>query len=351
MREWVIIIIIIIIHYCFINGLEKMTLFYLFNSKNFIRPLPECNNLQNIPVKCLGMPSGHVEIAIILGYFLYSKKYISSLLFIFLVAFTCFQRIVTNRHTFLQTIIAILFGGFYIFIYSFTNYKIFASLFFIFLYCNILILKIHNLLSEKVPKWVDINMSKSIDKKINVPYYLKFISIFMCSFQQDRILFMNWKNLEFYLDKILDKIKKTGLHYDSVVGIKTGGAIISDYISNNLGIKNYKIKVSNKTYNCNKSTYDSIRNYINTYIYNNKPEYMVCEGITDNINGKNIILIDESVSSGVTMNTSIDYLMNKKVNNIYLTTIFSSLTNNVDKLNYIIKEDYFPMIWPWGYDN
>ena len=33
------------------------------------------------------------------------------------------------------------------------------------------------------------------------------------------------------LDIIIYKIQESGIKYDAVVGIKTGGAIISDYIS------------------------------------------------------------------------------------------------------------------------
>ena len=49
--------------------------------------------------------------------------------------------------------------------------------------------------------------------------------------------------LENYLDIIVERIRNSGKHYDAVVGIKTGGAIISDYVSLKLGLPNYKIKL------------------------------------------------------------------------------------------------------------
>lgn len=81
---------------------------------------------------------------------------------------------------------------------------------------------------------------------------------------------------------------------------------------------------------------------------------MICENINDDLINKNIILIDESVSSGNTMNSAIEYLLSKNVNMIYPTTIVSSnnvkLINNC-QLDSIIYHDNFNPVWPWGYDN
>ena len=79
----------------------------------------------------------------------------------------------------------------------------------------------------------------------------------------------------------------------------------------------------------------------------------MCEGINDNIKNKNIILIDELVLSGRTINKSIEYLLNKEVKEIYPVSIIAKndvkLVNNY-KLNSLIKDNY-AIVWPWGYDN
>uniref|UniRef100_A0A6C0ERX8 Phosphoribosyltransferase domain-containing protein n=1 Tax=viral metagenome TaxID=1070528 RepID=A0A6C0ERX8_9ZZZZ len=47
-------------------------------------------------------------------------------------------------------------------------------------------------------------------------------------------------------------------------------------------------------------------------------EYYICQQINADLKGKNIILLDELVSSGRIMNETINYLVNKKrVNYIY----------------------------------
>jgi phosphoribosylpyrophosphate synthetase len=154
------------------------------------------------------------------------------------------------------------------------------------------------------------------------------------------------------LDIIIDKIKASGIQYDAIVGIKTGGAIISDYISKKLGIKNYKIKVSRSEHNCNKKPIDTISNLIQKNLLNNYGKYMICEDIDDNLNGKNIILIDEMVSSGTTMIETMNYLRNEKHVNIIYPTCISLSPKRYKKdiyINYVLPNLVF--VWPWGYDN
>jgi len=346
-----------LVHYCFINGLEKILFSIYANSTLLRRPTPACETEHNPSTLCLGMPSGHVEIVTFLGGALYHYKIISLVVWFLLIGAICLQRIMTRRHTFLQTMVGLLFGLFYSYVYLSTKnnlHIILLCVFFIFLYINLCILKLNDLLSEKIPEWVDRNMLESIEKKKNVPYYLKCISVFLCCFRQETFLFISWKNLEMYLDKIIDNIKKTGISFDAVVGIKTGGAIISDYISHKLNLPNYKIKITDSFYKCNKTSNDSVQNYVDKYILKNEAEYTVCEEIQDNLSGKNVILIDECVASGVTMNRSIDYLISKQVNTVYPATILSTYDSSphpIFKLNTIMKKAYFPMVWAWGYDN
>jgi hypoxanthine phosphoribosyltransferase len=353
MKKNIILLLISIIHFCFINGLEKIFFnTYLKDNKLLQRPTNLVN--RDIPVKFLGMPSGHVEITTIIVCSLY--KYINVLDSIIVIIFMCLQRILSKQHTSIQTIIGFIFGFIYSLIYSELSYNsLLISCTLIFIYVNVILYKIDSLLNQKIPDWVDRNMTVNIKNKINTPYYLKFISILTPSFQQDRFLYMNWNDCEYYLDKIIKNIKNTNIKYDAIVGIKTGGAIISDYISKKLNIKNYKIKVSYKKYKCNKTANNFIDYYYESYIQNKDNEFIICEEIKDDINKQNIILIDESVSSGRTMNTCIDYLLrSKNVNIIYPTTIISvknvKLINNY-KLNTIIESYNFNTVFPWGYDN
>jgi hypoxanthine phosphoribosyltransferase len=194
-------------------------------------------------------------------------------------------------------------------------------------------------------------MISSIIKKKSVSNYLKISEIIYNSlaFTQN-ILYINWNDLELLLNKIIDKIKLVNIKFDYVIGIKTGGAIISDYISNKLNLKNYKIKISNKKYN--KKTKNTMVDCIDKYIMKRKNKYMISEKINDDLSGKNVILIDELVASGDTIYNAYNYLKNeKKVSNIYITSIV--LNDKFYKYDLHIEYLFTSQIhvYPWGYDN
>ena len=48
-------------------------------------------------------------------------------------------------------------------------------------------------------------------------------------------------------------------------------------------------------------------------------EYYICQQINAGLKGKNIILLDELVSSGRTMNEAINYIVNKKTRKLYIS--------------------------------
>jgi hypoxanthine phosphoribosyltransferase len=342
---------IVILHYGVINGLEKMLFESFFQSSWLSRP-STCENNRNRPVKFLGMPSGHVEIVTILSLWFY--RFLKLPLVVCIIAFTCIQRVVSRRHTVLQTGVGILFGLFYAWVYSSVQYPLVLSLFFVFLYGNILMAHLDYKVKEKTPDWVHPSMYGSIQRKKQVRYDIKLVTSIFPSFEPDRFLFLSWRDLEFYLDQIVDHLKKTGIRYDAVVGIKTGGAILSGYISQKLGIPQYPIKVSNAIYQCKKTPGDIYQNYLDLYIRKKQPTYMLCEGIDVSLEGKNIVLIDEMVASGSTMNYSIDYLLQKGAAHISPVTIISTLESKAHPLIPLYStfiQNGTASCWPWGYDN
>jgi hypoxanthine phosphoribosyltransferase len=119
-----------------------------------------------------------------------------------------------------------------------------------------------------------------------------------------------------------------------------------------LGLKNYKINLSRKEYNCEKQPGQFMDDMVKKQFSNKTNEYVVCEGINDNLEGKNIILIDEMVSTGKTMEECCNYLKKQKnVNIIYPASIALYKYRYMKKIhiNNVINQTV--MIWPWGYDN
>ena len=299
------------------------------------------------------MPSGHAETITIFSLLLYLYKFIPLWLCILLIFCISIQRVIFNYHTPFQVIVGIFMGILYTILYKYFNLS-FISFFIVFLFGFILALlilyKINKKVYEPIPNWVSKEMYSSIKKKQNSTFHYKISTIYLTSLYQIR-LYLSWNELEYYLDNIIDNIKKSGIKYDGIVGIKTGGAILSDYISNKLNIKNYKIKLSRSEFGCNKKSYHEYYDFIQKKILNNHGNYKICEPINDNLVNKNIILIDELVSTGKTMIEAINYLkFEKNVKNVIpYSIILLKDYKYKEHINHILNS--YIMVYPWGFEN
>lgn len=337
------------------NGLEKTFCQTYFNYNDVKRPLKRCNKeIECKKLNCIGMPSGHSESSSLILFLLYFNKLIPLWICLFLVICFSAQRIITNMHTFNQVFIGSILGLLYAYIFNYFNSSFigFALIIFIGLVlCLLSIYKIDKNVNKSIPNWVDKSMYQSIKNKQNVPLYIKLGSLYINSAVQS-VTYINWNTLEKYLDEIIYSIKSSGINYDAVVGIKTGGAIISDYISLKLGLPNYKIKFTREEYNCKKTSNNTIDDMFKKNLFKKQGEYTICEGINDNLEGKNIILIDELVSTGKTMEESYNYLKQQKQAYIVYPTCISfykwKYKGNL-KINKLF--DGTVIVWPWGYDN
>jgi len=350
----IIILLILLYHYYIQNSLEKNFFDLYLNYDIVKRPLYACNSGFYNSFRCLGFPSRHTELASILFFILYFQKFISLPVCIILILCVALQRIIVHMHTFIQITFAGIFGFLYSQIYVRSHFSVYSFLL-VFLIGILLsglsVYKIDQLLKEPIPAWVDKKMLPDIKAKMATPYYLKILSMYAAA-KEKGITYVSWYNLEDYLDKIIEKIQQSGVQFDAVIGIKTGGAIISDYVSQKLGLPNYKVKISRSEYNCNKKSSDTVNDIIQRQVLNNYGNYTICEGIQDDLTGKHVILIDEMVSSGKTMLETIQYLRREKhVNTIYPTCI--SLSKKKYKkdvhINHVLQDLVF--VWPWGYDN
>ena len=195
------------------------------------------------------------------------------------------QRIITDMHTLPQVTVGFILGFIYSYLYITLNgwYSSIIILFIGLILIFLIIHKIDKYVYGPIPDWVDKDMLSSIYKKQDSPWYSKILHILANSYLHART-FMSWK------DVIIYKIQESGIKYDAVVGIKTGGAIISDY----------KVKLTRSEYKCNKKPNDMFND-----IYKNYGDYAICKGIDNNLKGYNIILIDELVGSRTTMENMI----------------------------------------------
>jgi hypoxanthine phosphoribosyltransferase len=349
-----IIFVIALYDHLILNVLEKMLADTFFDYSDVNRPLSFCLKKENISVSCLGMPSGHAQTITLVALLLYTYKLISFTVCAVLITLVSLQRVILQKHTFAQVCAGIILGLLYSYIYISNNLSSKCIIYILgitILLIFTIMYKIEQYLYTPIPEWVDPNMISNIQKKRNSPMYLKFASILANTVLHGRT-FMTWSELEEYLGMIIEKIKKTNVKFDGVVGIKTGGAIISDYISKKLNIPNYKIKLSKKEYNCDKKPVDTFNDIYQRNLIGNLGVYTVCEGIHTDLQGKNVILIDEMVTTGKTMYEAIMYLKNdKKVNIICPTCISFSKHRFVFDFDLIHVLNGLTCVWPWGYDN
>lgn len=349
-----IIILLASYHFFIHNGLEKIFSQVYFDYDAVKRPLTKCQSGDNSSrLKCIGMPSGHAETAAVFSFLLYFYKIIPLWICLLIIFIISMQRITSNMHTISQVILGATLGFIYAFIYK-RVWCGFIIVFAIGLLLSILsVYKIDRQVYGPIPSWVDKSMYESIKKKQSSPFYIKVGSIYTNSLIKNRT-FISWDELVNYLDMVIERINKSGSKYDCVVGIKTGGAIISDYISQRLGLPNYKIKLTREEYNCNKQHIHTLNDIIikNVTNTNRQSEYIICEAIHDNLEGKNIILVDELVSTGKTMEEAYNYLKEQKYANIIYPTcigFYKSKYKGSLHINNILNE--IVVIWPWGYDN
>ena len=339
------IIIIGLFQILMINPLHKLLIQIYY--KNINRPYSDTDN--NESFKSLGMPSGHSETVVIIMMLLYFNNYINLNVALFMIFFICLQRLFTNTHSFYQVIIGCLTGFIMTFIYfklmnSFLNCLIFIIIYIISLIL-ILINKIdYEIKNTPTPEWVDKSLYDIIAYKKKSLKITKIFYLIIFYYLNNSALFCSWSNLEKKLDIIIDKIKDKKI--DVIIGVKTGGAILAKYLSQKLNIPYDFIKISFDLNKCVKTPSEEIYFHVikNVKSFDN----YICEDIKLDISNKNILVIDELIATGKSMNYINYYLKNiKKTNNIINACISSHMNSNE-----IIKAtDDVYIYWPWGYDN
>lgn len=120
----VIIILMAIYHLKFQNKIEKQFFGKYFNHNLIRRPNDKCIYMSN--KDCLGMPSGHAEVVSLILFIFYFNKIIPLWVCLLVISIVSMQRVLKNKHTFIQVIIGALFGYIYAFIYNYFNLSIYG---------------------------------------------------------------------------------------------------------------------------------------------------------------------------------------------------------------------------------
>lgn len=340
----VLLVLIVITHYVFTNGYEKAIIQQVISDNIIKRPRESCT--VSSALQCQGMPSGHVE-CVVIGMLLLSTAFpLSKALIVMVVVAVALQRVIFKWHTVLQTLVGGAFGALYAATYISSPMLYFFWLFpvvYVMVLVSIIERKLHR---DPIPQWLSRDLYSIIwRKRDNISFLAKMIFLSVVSIHQTYTPYIGWSALEGFLDHIVEKFKNEKI--DVVIGIKSGGAIISDYISYKLGIPNDYIKLASR---CDKWSGYSIKEFLIKTVGKQRLKYGVCEDLTIDITGKRVLLVDEVIGSGQTMQASQAHLLEKGASQVFLATVECCL-NQSEFPGFIAAPNQHFTVWPWGYDN
>lgn len=352
MNAWILALCLLVIHVGFTNAFEKLLTQQWFGSLR--RPCTYCHDRDTF--ECLGMPSGHAESVVVFTCILLWKGMISLPVASVIVVLVCLQRIYALRHTVAQVAMGALLGLIYAALYIAlrNDVRILITSALIPLTLLLLIVsKVNQSTYESFPSWVDPTLHDSMHKKQASHFFNKVCHILSLLVIHSFALFCNWSNLEHHLDTIARRVQ--GQNIQAIVGIKTGGAIISKYVAKRLGLPYYYIKVSADAFKCNKKAHDTYQDVAEKVVLRKKQDYIICEPIEADLQGVNVLVLDELVYSGVTLTTVRDYLLKEKqaasVTLAAVTTFNDTDFYQRKGLDILTATENRYVVWPWGFDN
>jgi len=248
-----------------------------------------------------------------------------------------------------------------IYLYVWKKYSItvlpFISIAFVLLLSVLFTSIIEKRVQEPIPAWIkDPSLLPIIEKKQNVPYWIKYISSFPFLYSDKLSPFYSWNRLEGILNKLTDKISSKYPKIDVIVGIKSGGAICASYIHKKIPNTSLYFFKSKTNKNKDEGIINLIGNEYERYVQKKKFTMSVVEGITDDISNKTVLLIDEKIDTGQTILFAKEYLKKEKqVSNVICATINLNSEHYISSIDsesliYYTNNEYV-MIYPWGYDN
>ena len=207
---------------------------------------------------------------------------------------------------------------------------------------------------ERVPNWFDSSLLESYDKKLsknndNVHfrnYAIRCQSPFYYKNKTYALPYiLKWSDVEEGLDKF---------HFDTVpdimVGIKSGGAFITKYLAEKYNVQYDYISIkkydkSNMITIANKMLRNEFCRDMECIYRNDKLE--IKEHLKLDVKDKNVLLIDDTISSGSTLYKAKKYMFEEGAKDVK-TFVFTQHSKN-DLIDYSVHNNNF-IGWPWGMD-
>lgn len=334
-------IILLIYHIIALNPIEK-----LFVETHFgysARPKEVCKEKRTF--SCSGMPSGHAEAAVFLAWWLYTIGIRNPLALFLVVIAVCAQRLTSKNHTPAQVMAGLATGLTYTIIYASLRSPGYAAVFALIVTACLLLystIVINGKVLAPLPEWFDRSLLPIIEKKRNVTLVQKMQDLLIYIGLQGRMIFLSWDQFENDVQELSRMIKT---NVDVVVGLKSGGAIMANYMGIFLKKPSCYIKLSRK---CNR-TFAQTYNYILDEISNKRHDDLVlCEAFDCDVRGKDVLLLDEMVVTGNTLRATKKFIEERGARSVTVAVFENRIFNA--GLEYVsLKKGY--AVYPWGFDN
>lgn len=150
------------------------------------------------------------------------------------------------------------------------------------------------------------------------------------------VLKLNWDNIDFLINCIVDQIHSKGIKFDSVIALGRGGLIPGAALSYKLGVSDLQ--------NLGISTREDNGKYIDTLVYQ-KPE---------NISKKNKILVVDDINDSGRTFTSVKSILCSQYgldgNNVYFASLIKRNGTEFKESNTISGNTIYTSSWlmfPW----
>lgn len=147
-----------------------------------------------------------------------------------------------------------------------------------------------------------------------------------------------WEDIENMIENVCIEVIGSKYAADVVMGIKSGGAFIANYVAHYLGIEGVDyIRVSHYS--------DKSRSVVRSLTELNK-EARVSEKNTVDVSGKKVLLVDDQTATGSSLVAGTNSMLSQGAKEVKTLCLFSKRSGLVD---YYAKKG-LGVYFPWGKD-
>jgi len=140
--------------------------------------------------------------------------------------------------------------------------------------------------------------------------------------------YINWTEYGNLADALAEKIRSQSESFDLIIGIARGGIPVAMVVSDHLGVKLDIINVK---------SYDGIA-------HRGQPRILTT--LTEAVEGKNVLLVDDLVDEGYTMTTVSEYLKDQGPNVLKTAVLFKKPWSRTEPDYYLEVVDKW-IVFPW----